>query len=101
MAGCDHKYDFLMFSYLTCHCRMGPWLILSTAPESGVSAALLNRARSLAKEHSALSTRLVNSFDVSLAKRVGELAPISKAVQEWDSINEVCILENGMITFAY
>ncbi|TQB69897.1 hypothetical protein MPDQ_001258 [Monascus purpureus] len=74
MAGCDHK--------------MGPWLILSTAPESGVSAALLNRARSLAKEHSALSTRLVNSFDVSLAKRVGELAPISKAVQEWDSINE-------------
>ena len=64
--------------------------------ESGLSSALLSRARTLAKEHSALSTRLADSFDTKIAKRVGELAPISKAVREWDTMNEVCILRRTM-----
>ena len=56
---------------------------------------MLNRARSLAKEHGSLSARLADSFDTKIAKRVGELAPISKAVQEWDTMNEVCMLKDN------
>ncbi|KAH1374861.1 hypothetical protein KXW98_004339 [Aspergillus fumigatus] len=55
---------------------------------SHLSPALLARARSLAAEHTRLSAQLTESFDAKTAKRVGELASIAQALQEWDRAHE-------------
>ncbi|KAH8688878.1 putative mitochondrial translation release factor [Talaromyces proteolyticus] len=55
---------------------------------TGLSNALLNRARSVAKEHDSLSQRLLENFDPKIAKRMGELAPITRALKEWEIANE-------------
>lgn len=59
------------------------------APGIDISPALLSRARSLAVEHSALSSRLGDSFDAKVAKRAGELARVAETLKKWDSANEV------------
>lgn len=59
------------------------------ASNGPLSAALLNRARSVAAEHALLSSRLGETFDAKVAKRVGELTPIVNALAEWDKANEV------------
>ncbi|KAF9887116.1 hypothetical protein FE257_010491 [Aspergillus nanangensis] len=61
---------------------------LNTGVDTGLSPALLIRARSLADEHSNLSAQLAESFDAKTAKRIGELAPIANVLGEWDSANE-------------
>ncbi|KAE8348458.1 hypothetical protein BDV28DRAFT_143429 [Aspergillus coremiiformis] len=68
--------------------RILQWRGLNTNTDSDLSASLLSRARSLAAEHSKLSSYLAASFDGKLAKRVGELAPIANVLKEWDKINE-------------
>lgn len=51
---------------------------------------MLNRARSIAAEHTKLNEQLAESFDAKTAKRIGELAPVTNALKEWDTANEVC-----------
>ncbi|KAL5040826.1 hypothetical protein BDW71DRAFT_192979 [Aspergillus fruticulosus] len=53
-----------------------------------LSSALLTRARNLAAEHANLSNQLQTSFDPKIARRVGELGPVAKALAEWNSANE-------------
>ncbi|OQD73939.1 hypothetical protein PENDEC_c013G05283 [Penicillium decumbens] len=55
---------------------------------SGLSPVLLTRARLLAAEHAKLSNRLAESFDSKVAKRAGELAPVTEVLKEWDIANE-------------
>ncbi|KAL8877131.1 MAG: hypothetical protein Q9192_008729, partial [Flavoplaca navasiana] len=55
---------------------------------SGISSPLLKRAESLAIEHKKLSQQIQNQYDGNITKRIGELAPISKAWQQWDSANK-------------
>ncbi|PLB51756.1 peptide chain release factor 1 [Aspergillus steynii IBT 23096] len=55
---------------------------------ASLSPALFARARSLATEHSTLSTRLADIFDTQIARRAGELAPVAKSIKEWDDANE-------------
>ncbi|KAL4783969.1 hypothetical protein BJX76DRAFT_328669 [Aspergillus varians] len=54
---------------------------------SDLSPALLVRARSLATEHATLSDKLASSFDHKTAKRVGELGPVAKALEELNNAN--------------
>ncbi|KAL5361880.1 hypothetical protein BJX96DRAFT_90761 [Aspergillus floccosus] len=61
---------------------------LNTSIDTGLSPALLTRARSLAAEHESLSAKLEDSFDAKTAKRIGELAAITKVLKEWDNANE-------------
>lgn len=56
---------------------------------SELSAALLSRARSIAKEHEKLRDLLGENFDSKVAKRMGELAPVAQAVKDWDKTQEV------------
>lgn len=56
---------------------------------SELSAALLSRARSVAKEHEKLRDLLGDNFDTKVAKRMGELAPVAQAVKDWDKTQEV------------
>ncbi|KAJ5692077.1 Peptide chain release factor 1 [Penicillium macrosclerotiorum] len=58
--------------------------------EADLSPVLLTRARLLAVEHAKLSNRLAESFDAKVAKRAGELAPVTTVLKEWDNANEVC-----------
>ncbi|RAL06306.1 putative mitochondrial translation release factor (RF-1) [Aspergillus ibericus CBS 121593] len=74
--------------------RLGGWihifqsgLYASLTYDSGLSPALLARARSLSNEHSTLSAHLAEAFDAKVAKRVGELAPIANTLKEWDHAN--------------
>jgi len=50
---------------------------------------LLTRARLLASEHAKLTDRLAESFDAKIAKRAGELAPVTSVLKEWDNANDV------------
>ncbi|KAL8642866.1 MAG: hypothetical protein Q9226_008459, partial [Calogaya cf. arnoldii] len=59
-----------------------------TAQISGISSPLLKRAESLAIEHKQLSHQIQNEYDGNLTKRIGELAPISKAWEQWESVNK-------------
>jgi peptide chain release factor 1 len=61
-------------------------------PDKLLSPALLTRARNLAAEHANLSNQLATSFDPKIARRVGELGPVAKALAEWSNANEVCFL---------
>ena len=64
-------------------------IAFTLAPDIEISSALLSRARSLAVEHSTLSSRLADSFDAKVAKRAGELALVTETLKKWDSANEV------------
>lgn len=63
--------------------------LFAVSKDTGLSAALLSRARSIAAEHANLSKLLADSFDAKVAKRVGELAPVASALKDWDNANEV------------
>ncbi|KAJ5910265.1 hypothetical protein N7504_004908 [Penicillium tannophilum] len=56
--------------------------------DSGLSPVLLTRARLLASEHAKLTDRLAESFDAKIAKRAGELAPVTSVLKEWDNAND-------------
>lgn len=62
---------------------------ITKAVTSELSAALLSRARSIAKEHEKLRDVLGENFDTKVAKRLGELAPVAQAVKDWDKTHEV------------
>lgn len=64
-------------------------LIFFVTAASELSAALLSRARSIAKEHEKLRDLLGENFDTKVAKRMGELAPVAQAVKDWDKTQEV------------
>lgn len=73
----------------TTHLKQNSIDKLFNAATSGLSAALLSRARSIAKEHEKLSDLLGENFDTKVAKRMGELAPVAQAVKDWDKTHEV------------
>jgi peptide chain release factor 1 len=50
---------------------------------------LLERARSITKEHSELSKKLDNGYDAKIAKKAGELSAVVTALQSWEKANEV------------
>lgn len=64
-------------------------LPLTCSSDSGLSPVLLTRARLLASEHAKLTDRLAESFDAKIAKRAGELAPVTSVLKEWDNANDV------------
>ncbi|KAK2877830.1 hypothetical protein FQN49_001148 [Arthroderma sp. PD_2] len=53
-----------------------------------LSPVLLNRAQSLAREHATLSAKQAETFDRAAAKRLGELAPVAKALEDLKKANE-------------
>ncbi|KAI8633615.1 release factor [Xylariaceae sp. FL1651] len=57
----------------------------STDTTSNLPLVLLERARSIAKEHDQLSAALESGFDTKTAKRVGELSRVTQALKEWDA----------------
>ena len=66
-----------------------------TLPASNVafSPALLARARGMAAEHDKLSSETSETFDMKIAKRIGELKSVATALKEWedtqDSLSEL------------
>ena len=54
-----------------------------------MSPVLLGRARSIAAEHADLSKQLAQNYDNEIAKRAGELSTTARALQEWETANDV------------
>lgn len=54
-----------------------------------ISPVLLGRARTIAAEHAKLSNQLAQNYDNDIARRAGELQGASRALQEWETINNV------------
>lgn len=52
--------------------------------------ALLERARSIFAEHSQLSKDLANEYDITVARKLGELSSTAKALEHWESAQKVC-----------
>ncbi|KIW43248.1 uncharacterized protein PV06_04369 [Exophiala oligosperma] len=84
-------------SWLLCSRCLGPSLRTVVRPtfgeirfqssfntESQVSPVLLQRARSIAAEHAQLSAANIENYDVSVAKRIGELSSVCEALKDWE-----------------
>ncbi|KAL4959983.1 putative mitochondrial translation release factor (RF-1) [Aspergillus stella-maris] len=56
--------------------------------DSDLSPALVVRAQNLASEHATLSDQLATSFDPRIAKRMGELGRVTKALEAWNNANK-------------
>lgn len=69
-------------------------LTFAAAASESIPPALLSRARNIAVEHKALTTKLADGFDSKSAKKLGEYGPIVSALEKWDKANEVCGLSN-------
>ncbi|MCJ1471475.1 hypothetical protein MMC13_000114 [Lambiella insularis] len=54
---------------------------------SSLSPAFLSRARAIAIEHTKLSQQLTQSYDVKVARKVGELNSTSVALADWEHAN--------------
>ncbi|OAL30484.1 hypothetical protein AYO22_01682 [Fonsecaea multimorphosa] len=54
-----------------------------------LSPILLQRARAVATEHQQLAAANAENYDVAVAKRIGELGPVSAALKEWDDAQNV------------
>ncbi|KAL6246112.1 Peptide chain release factor 1, mitochondrial [Rhinocladiella similis] len=52
--------------------------------ESQLSPILLRRARSIAAEHAQLSAANIENYDVSIAKKIGELSSVCEALKDWE-----------------
>lgn len=73
------------------HC--GLILIRNAAVVSSVnslSPALLEKARSIFAEHSQLSKDLANEYNITVARKLGELSSTAKALEQWESAQNVC-----------
>ena len=46
---------------------------------------MLSRARAAAEEHAHLTSKVAETFDTASAKRLGELAPVTTALQAWET----------------
>ncbi|KAI0879053.1 release factor [Hypoxylon argillaceum] len=57
----------------------------STNTTNTLPLVLLERARSIAREHDQLAVTLASDFDTKTAKRVGELSRVTAALKEWDA----------------
>ena len=69
--------------------------IASTTSQVGPSPILLQRAQGIAAEHNQLSQKNAESYDVSVAKRIGELSGITEALKEYETA------QNVLPTFLY
>lgn len=54
-----------------------------------ISPVLLGRARTIAAEHSKLTKQLAQNYGNDIARRAGELQEASRALQEWETVNNV------------
>ncbi|KAJ9603901.1 Peptide chain release factor 1, mitochondrial [Cladophialophora chaetospira] len=64
------------------------WEASSASAASGdgreLSPILLRRARAIAADHQQLSASNAETYDVAVAKKIGELGPIVTALKEWE-----------------
>jgi len=50
---------------------------------------LLHRARAVAAEHAQLSAANADNYDVSVAKKIGELSTVCTALKDWEDAQNV------------
>ena len=62
---------------------------VNAAPETAISPALLDRAKSLEAEHALLSKQLVTDYDASIAKKAGSLSAIAESYKAWEAAKNV------------
>lgn len=73
--------------------RQGLVRLQSTATTSSdgiLSPVLLRRAKSIAEEHARLSAENAENYDLTIAKKIGEIGPVAAALKEWDEAHNVC-----------
>lgn len=58
-------------------------------PGNAITQALLARARSISAEHDRLSQQIATNYDVTIARKAGELSATVKALNEWESEQKV------------
>ncbi|KAK2729682.1 peptide chain release factor 1 [Colletotrichum kahawae] len=70
----------------------------STETQTALPPALLQRARTLAKEHADLSATLENDYDSKTARRIGELSSVVTALREWETAQASIAELTGMLS---
>lgn len=88
-------YDSLPWNAVWSRCR---WQSTSAAPSS-ISPALLRRARAFAAEHAQLAKQLNSEYDTQLARKAGSLSAVAKALNGWESANNVCSTSTNILQY--
>lgn len=57
--------------------------------DSTISPVLLQRARSVAAEQQQLSQENALNYNVAVARKIGELGPITSALKDWEDATNV------------
>ncbi|EXJ94774.1 peptide chain release factor 1 [Capronia coronata CBS 617.96] len=65
--------------------------------ESQISPVLLQRARAVAAEHKQLAAANATEYDVSIAKKIGELSPVAQALKEWEDAQNSLVELQGLL----
>jgi hypothetical protein len=88
-ATCQHG----RFDNIAVTTNLQPLLILIfIAPATvgkNLNPLLLQRAREISQEHKGLSQQLADAYDSQTAKRAGELAVVTAALEAWDRAKAV------------
>jgi hypothetical protein len=58
-------------------------------PEASISPTLLTRARLIAAEYAKLAAQNAENYDVAVAKKIGELGPVTTALKDWQNAQHV------------
>lgn len=77
--------------------RHGLVRLQSTTPSSvdGIlSPVLLRRAQAVASEHTRLSAENAENYDLAVAKKIGDMGPVTAALKEWEDAHNVCSSAN-------
>lgn len=65
-------------------------------PEASISPTLLRRARSVAAEYAKLTAQNAESYDVAVAKKIGELGPVTTALRDWQDAQHVSYIVQSL-----
>jgi len=64
-------------------------MVVAASTADLISPILLERARAISEEHGQLSVRNVENYDVTVAKKIGELGPVTEALRDWENAQNV------------
>lgn len=66
-----------------------PGAVSTSTEGTSVSPSLLERARNISAEHARLTAANAENYDLSVAKRIGALSPVTTALKEYEEAHDV------------
>ncbi|KAI4170752.1 MAG: hypothetical protein LQ346_008830 [Caloplaca aetnensis] len=63
-----------------------------------ISSSLIGRAQAIAAEHDKLTQQIQHEYNGQIARKIGELSPVTNALKEWQSADKVTSRRNPSLS---